>query len=543
MPHEREPRRIDLREQTLAPDSVTAQRMSDVHGIPEDLIVDVLGIDRSVVASAAREAHGTDDDAIDVLRHRGLVGGEQVAALHALHHGLPVIDLRLARPDADVRDLIPVADCRRLGCVPVDVRDDVVVVATARPSAELTRQLEDLLGRPVSLHVATLDEIRGLIEALAGAAYDGMPDDTMDPLGLIVSEAQRWTASRLQVHVERDRSATMRLRVNGSWGRWSELPATVSRPLGRMLDSALPASTGIGETFEVVDLETLDHVVIAASVTAMRGVRDLVVDVPATRSVTLASLGIEGDAVRELRRLLDRTAGLLLVTGPVDAALPQVLSAVVDEVDAPSRLTATVAPHHLVSVEGALRLRALAEAEVLTAISHARTSGADVIVAGEVRTAPVAHALLDCVRDGRLVIASFHSVQTNPGRHALERFGIATEELRGLELAVVNVRQVRNACASCRAPHRPSESVLDDWSSLGGDPVATFVHGYGCAICADTGFADRTFVAEVSVARPHHSPLLLTDSLAASARGLVARQVTTVGEVVRRLALVGEQAS
>jgi hypothetical protein len=543
MSNEREPRRVDLRVQADAPDSVRAQHIPADAGVPDALIVDVLGLDGAVVAAASREARDSEIEALDVLHHRGLVAPEQVAAIQALHHGLPVIDLRLIRPDIDVSHLVPVADCRRLGCVPVDVRGDEIVVATARPSGALRRQLEELLGRPVSLHVATHDEIRLVIEAVAGTAYDGLSDDAPDPLALIVSEAQRWEASRLQVRTARDSAATMRLRVNGSWGRWSELPATVARPLARTLDGTLPRSSGIAETFDVVDLETLGGTVVAASVTAMRGVRDLVVEVPAAHPTTLNSLGIDADAVDELRRVLDRPSGLVLVTGPVDAALPLVLDAVVDEVDAPARLTAVVAPHHLVSTDGALRLRALAEADVLAAIAHAHASAADVIVVGEVSTAPVAHALLDCVDDGRLVVASFHSVLSNPGRHALERFGIATEELRGHELAVVNVRQVRNACASCRAPHQPSASLLDDWSSLGGDPVGTFVHGYGCAVCADTGFVDRTFVAEVSVARPHQAPLLLTDSLAASARGLVARQVTTVGEVVRRLALVGEQAS
>jgi type II secretory ATPase GspE/PulE/Tfp pilus assembly ATPase PilB-like protein len=499
-----------------------------------------LGVESRVVQAAGVESEITGEPLLEVLQRWGSLDEERAVIALALHHRLSIIDLSTRRIDREAAVLLSAAHCRRLACVAVDRRGDVLHVATSRPVPGLAAELEQLTGHPIALWLAETSVVSGAIEATHAPARVWTFSSIGDPIRLLLDEARRVRAGAVRIDLSPLDGGRLSFKIDGAWRTASELPMTFTRDLGALLDSQVPSTAGVENAFEVLTITTPAGEAVTLSVTANAGRRHVVIETPAQVGRSLVSLGIPSGGAAAVRRHLTLESGLLLVAGPLSSGLDTTVGSLLGKFDPAARVVALVSSTTGAVPEGILLLRAATEQQTLAAIAHAQRSDADVVVVPDIASTSVARAVLDCVAEGRLVLGSLRLAEPHPGRRVFRRFGIGADELPAEGLLVVTQRLLRRICAACLRTHQPTEPELAAWVSLGGDPQAPFAHGLGCDVCDHTGYLERAAVVEVATSTGATGDELArcTHPLEKSAIDLVQRQVTSVTDMVRAFAPV-----
>ncbi len=503
------------------------------------IVTTSLGLESRVVTAAGVESEMTGEPLLDVLQRWGSIDEERAVIALALHHRLSIIDLTTRRIDREAAVLLSAAHCRRLSCVAVDRRGDVLHVATSRPTPGLVEELERLTGHPVQLWLAEASVVSGAIEATHAPARVWTFSSIGDPIRLLLDEARRVRAGAVRVDLSPLDGGRLSFKIDGTWRAAADLPMTFTRDLGSLLDSQMPSSAA-ENAFEVITVMTPAGEAVSLSVTANAGRRHVVIDLPAQVGRSLVSLGIASGGAAAVRRHLSRESGLLLVAGPLSSGLDTTMGSLLGKFDPAARIVALISSTTGAVPAGVLHLRSSSESDTLAAITHAKRSDADVVVVPGIATPAVARAVLDCVAEGRLVVGSLRLAEPHPGRRVLRRFGVSATDLPADGLLVITQRLLRRICAACARSQQPTDEELAAWVSLGGDPQAPFAHGVGCDVCDHTGYVERTAVVEVSTSTGSSDDELVrcTHPLEKSAIDLVSRQVTSVTDMVRAFAPV-----
>jgi type IV pilus assembly protein PilB len=129
--------------------------------------------------------------------------------------------------------------------------------------------------------------------------------------------------------------------------------------------------------------------------------------------------------------------------------------------------------------------------------------------------------------------------------------GIESFLIASSVIGIVGQRLVRRICLSCKAPYSPTDEEQAFYEESGGPPKRRFYRGEGCNFCADTGYQDRIGVFELLRITPEIKRLIVgwatqdelrrlaqqqgMRTLREEAVALVARDVTTVSEVIRSI--------
>jgi type IV pilus assembly protein PilB len=178
----------------------------------------------------------------------------------------------------------------------------------------------------------------------------------------------------------------------------------------------------------------------------------------------------------------------------------------------------------------------------------------DVILVGEIRDVETARIAVQSALTGHLVLSSLHATDA---ASALQRFldmGIESFLIASSVVAIVGQRLLRRVCTHCAEEFEPSAEEIAFYETSGGRKKHTFLHGTGCNLCNHTGFAGRVGTFEMMIVTDEirelivqHAPHEKIHAIAVSqgmktlrdeAIQLVEQDVTTIGEVIRRIYVV-----
>jgi len=213
----------------------------------------------------------------------------------------------------------------------------------------------------------------------------------------------------------------------------------------------------------------------------------------------LEQLGFSEDSLAKFDDILNRTYGILLVTGPTGSGKSTTLYASLTKINKPDI--------NIVTIEDPVeqRIHGIGQIPVNSKIGLTFGSGLrailrqdpDVIMVGEIRDLETAEISINASLTGHLVLSTLH---TNDSAGAFPRmidmgcepFLIATS-LQG----VIAQRLVRILCPHCRIPYTPTELEIQ---SLG-VPRSTVMNSNvckkgGCNQCNGKGYVGRTIIAE-----------------------------------------------
>ncbi|MDQ8021032.1 MAG: GspE/PulE family protein [Moraxellaceae bacterium] len=269
-------------------------------------------------------------------------------------------------------------------------------------------------------------------------------------------------------------------------------------------------------------------------------------------SLTLDAVGLDGQTLQIMRRLVNEPYGMVLVTGPTGSGKTTTLYGAISEINSGRDKIITIEDPVEYQLPGILQIpvndkKGLTFARGLRSILR---HDPDKIMVGEIRDKETAEIAVQSALTGHLVLSTVHA---NSVYDVFQRFTHIGVDLYSFVSALNGVtaqRLVRVNCKHCSAPYEPSDEELT-LTNLTRDQVEgfRFVKGRGCGDCRGTGYRGRKAVAEVLTMNPELAELIVerrsvrqimeaarrngTRSLYEDALRLVARGETTLEEVRR----------
>jgi general secretion pathway protein E len=200
-----------------------------------------------------------------------------------------------------------------------------------------------------------------------------------------------------------------------------------------------------------------------------------------------------------LRKLIRRSNGIILVTGPTGSGKTTTLYAALSEINTPEKAIITLEDPVEIQMEG------IGQIEVKPQIGLTFAAGLrsilrqnpNVILVGEIRDLETAEIAIQSSLTGHLVFSTLH---TNDAAGAITRLidqGVEPFLISSSLVASLAQRLVRVLCTHCREPHTPTPEELRELG-LGGDLAQhTIYRAAGCEHCKQSGYRGRIAIFEI----------------------------------------------
>ena len=241
--------------------------------------------------------------------------------------------------------------------------------------------------------------------------------------------------------------------------------------------------------------------------------------------VPLAGLGLTEAQLSELKRMIARPEGIILVTGPTGSGKTTTLYSVLNHINSEGVNIMTL--EDPVEYPMALvRQTSIAEAAKLDFANGIRSmmrQDPDVILVGEIRDAETADMALRAAMTGHQVYSTLH---TNSSIGAIPRLldiGILPDIMAGNIIGIVAQRLVRRLCPRCKTPY---QATANEARLLGAAdaPRPTLFRPSGCAHCEFQGYRGRLAIMEILRVNADLDELIARRSTAREIRQLAERQ-------------------
>jgi general secretion pathway protein E len=209
--------------------------------------------------------------------------------------------------------------------------------------------------------------------------------------------------------------------------------------------------------------------------------------------LSLSDIGLGEHGVRTLERMLERTSGIILVTGPTGSGKSTTLYAALNKVNTSEK--------NIITIEDPIeyQIRGIGQIQVNPKIDLTFAGGLrsilrqdpDIIMVGEIRDAETAEIAIQASLTGHLVLSTLHTNDAATAVTRLVDMGIEPFMIASSLSAVVAQRLVRVICPHCREEYRPVEQYA------GVTLPDKLYRGRGCDACFGLGTLGRTAIYEI----------------------------------------------
>jgi general secretion pathway protein E len=216
----------------------------------------------------------------------------------------------------------------------------------------------------------------------------------------------------------------------------------------------------------------------------------------------LEEIGMGEEAYVKYSRLIKRSNGILLVTGPTGSGKTTTLYGTLNKINAPELNIITIEDpiEYQLNGIGQIQVNPRIDLTFANGLRSILRQDPDIIMVGEIRDRETAEIAIQASLTGHLVFSTLH---TNDAAGAVTRLldmGVEAFLVSSSVLAIIAQRLVRVICKDCREPYRPDPSLIKE---LGLDRSSDtlfegfFYRGKGCAACLQTGYHGRSGIYEL----------------------------------------------
>ncbi|HSI72668.1 MAG TPA: ATPase, T2SS/T4P/T4SS family [Fimbriimonas sp.] len=519
-------------------------RLSGEHFVEEGLI----SREQLQMAMAKQRELGGNEPIAKVLVGMGLIGERDRVRCLGKVWGVPFVDIPDIVPEHDALHKVSPQLSKKFKAIPIEIRDDKLVVAMANPldvfaidDLRLTTgmEIEPMIAveEDLKVAIATYYKIEGTMsDALAGVIKDFSADNIeiggeeeeelseaeLREMGddapiirlanLIISQAISDKASDIHMEPFRD-GMRIRLRVDGVLMDIMRLPRKVVAPLtSRMkimadMDIAEKRVPQDNRISAVVNGREFDFRVSSLPLVYGEKIVMRVLDKSGI-SVGLSKLGFLEHNLRQIEQLCSKTYGIILVTGPTGSGKSTTLYSILHKLNNGLSNIITIEDPVEYELPGINQCGVNPKAGMTFAagLRAMLRQDPDIIMVGEMRDRETATIAMEAALTGHLVLTTLHTndAPSAPGRLMdmdVEPFLIASSMI-----GVLAQRLVRVICPNCKETYRtPRETLLRLGlplpDGIANDPHGelTLFRGAGCDKCKNTGYKGRTGVHELMV--------------------------------------------
>ncbi|HLO64163.1 MAG TPA: GspE/PulE family protein, partial [Azonexus sp.] len=215
--------------------------------------------------------------------------------------------------------------------------------------------------------------------------------------------------------------------------------------------------------------------------------------------VPLEDLGLTEEHLHQLKLMISRPEGIILVTGPTGSGKTTTLYSVLNHINSEGI--------HIMTLEdpveypmAMVRQTSVAEAAKLDFANGIRSmmrQDPDVILVGEVRDAETAEMAFRAAMTGHQVYTTLH---TNSAIGAVPRLldiGVLPDILAGNIIGIIAQRLIRRLCEHCKTPYHAESHEIRLLGPLGEGPHPVLFRPTGCELCDFQGYRGRVAIMEL----------------------------------------------
>lgn len=485
-------------------------------------------LDKSVAKDVKDEMANSGKELWETLVDFGILGGpEDFWSVIANEVGAQFISLADFMPPQEVIDMLPAAQARLHGALPVEYREgEGLYVCLEDPlNPQTVDDLRVITGMDIYLYVAADYEVRARLsdcyggsEAAMGdllnemsamaVSADGTDEANAAPVikfvNLIITQAIKEKAS--DIHLEPfEKEFKIRLRVDGALYEMAPPPVHLANPVisrVKVMAGMNIAERRVPQDGRIVmklGEHSVDMRVNSLPTQYGESVVMRVLD-RGSVSLNLDNLNLEPSLHEYIIDTVNKPNGIFVVTGPTGSGKTTTLYAALREVNTEDSKLLTAEDPVEYDIDGIVQVP-INEAIGVTFPRVLRAflrQDPDRILVGEIRDKDTAQIAIQAALTGHLVLSTLH---TNDAAGAVTRFidmGVQPFLLSATLLGVLGQRLVRTICPFCKTAYRPSNSLLNQ---LGINPALIgqqqFYTGSRCDKCANTGYKGRKGIHEL----------------------------------------------
>ncbi len=217
--------------------------------------------------------------------------------------------------------------------------------------------------------------------------------------------------------------------------------------------------------------------------------------------ISLEQLNFDETDLKNLRKAIHGTQGLILVTGPTGSGKTTTLYSILKEVSKPhlNILTAEDPVEYELDGVGQVQIKDDIGYDFNRALRSFLRQDPEIILVGEMRDKETVDIGLKAALTGHLVFSTLHTNDAPSSITRLQNMGTPDYLISAACTLVLAQRLARKTCKECREPDPDvTPKVLEE---MGFTPEqasrAKAVKGKGCAKCKDTGYKGRMGIYEV----------------------------------------------
>ncbi|MDR4506490.1 MAG: GspE/PulE family protein [Candidatus Scalindua sp.] len=214
-------------------------------------------------------------------------------------------------------------------------------------------------------------------------------------------------------------------------------------------------------------------------------------------SLDLVKLGFEGVILENLKNLIKKPEGMLLVTGPTGSGKTTTLYAALKEIISPALKIVTIEDPVEYSIEGVNQIQVNHKINLsfATGLRSILRHDPDVILVGEIRDKDTAGISIQSALTGHLVLSTLHTNDCASTFGRLLDMGVEDYLISTCVIAVLAQRLLRKLC-TCKIEHSMDKVTK---MRMGVTEDCTIYKANGCDECGHTGYAGRVAVSELLV--------------------------------------------
>lgn len=522
-------------------------------------------VSEDAFSKAAEEAAKENVDISEKLVTAGLLTEEYLTELLASYFNVPRVDLQGAQIPAEVLTLLPENYAKQHGVIVYGLnRDDeghefADIAMTDPGDLDTINYIETKLQRPVRVAITSPGSIRLALRGYRFGISTELTEDIKRKLDELKEMGQAdnlaelasavpvvWMIERIveqaasldasDIHFEPfEEIFLVRFRIDGILREALVLPPNVAQIfIARIkvltnlkIDEHLAPQDGrFG--YEVQD----EHIDVRVSIVPVFWGEKVVMRLlrSSTRPTTLQALGLQEEDRTKLEDEIDKSHGMILVTGPTGSGKSTSLYAMLSLLNKPEVNISTIED----PVEYTMTRVNQTQVNVQAKMTFARGLRAflrqdpDIIMVGEIRDNETQELAIHGALTGHLMLSTLH---TNDAPTAIPRFldlGAQPFLLASTINIIIAQRLVRKICDRCIASRPPTDAEAKAFETqlkvvrLEGrvDLPKYLYSGSGCEACGGTGYTGRVGIFEI---------LVVTDAL----RELILEQAS-VGDIKKQ---------
>ena len=570
---------------------IKISRESEINLI--NILIDQDVISGKDLIDIKKKSSDGDKSQIDAVFELNLTDEDKILDLLVKEQSLDIADLATYEISDEIKSVLPSNYINMNFIAPFKIEGNVLHIAIPDSSKlSLMRNLKTITKKNIELHAAKLSEISAHIDKLtldgettmqsiqqnnqqkektktfdydvddSAELLDEKPEDDIEAIEnesdvikfstAVVAEAIKSGVS--DIHIEPFRfSSRVRYRMDGilteqehfSKFLHSNYGAVVTRfkIMGKLdiAERRLPQDGAIPFKIDgkVVDL----RLSILPTATNERIVmRVLNKD---AGDISLEQLNFEEQDLKNLRKAIHGTQGLVLVTGPTGSGKTTTLYSILKEVSKPhlNILTAEDPVEYELDGIGQVQIKDDIGYDFQRALRSFLRQDPEIILIGEMRDKETVDIGLKAALTGHLVFSTLHTNDAPSSITRLQNMGTPDYLISAAVTLILAQRLARKTCPNCRVPDDSvtPKALADFGFTIEQASRAKVQKGAGCPQCKDSGYKGRMGLYEIlSVSKPIKEAILKKATTPEIKEIAVNEGFRTMQDMGRELILTGD---